>query len=88
MFVTFLYLANGVFKELWEMGLFQSGFNDLVNIIFQQRGDSVKLIRRTIRSHWALRPLATLFRKTKKTSHKINDSNDDKTSSQKVSCRK
>ena len=66
MMATFAYLAHGVFKELWEMGLFQAGFNDLQNIILQQRGDSLKLIKRTIRSHWALRPLASIFSKKKK----------------------
>ena len=37
MMATFAYLAHGVFKELWEMGLFQAGFNDLQNIILQQK---------------------------------------------------
>ena len=69
MMATFAYLAHGVFKELWEMGLFQAGFNDLQIIILQQRGDSLKLIKRTIRSHWALRPLASIFSK-KRTNRK------------------
>ena len=83
MFATFLYLANGVFKELWEMGLFQSGFSDLVNMILQQRGDSVKLIRRTVRSHWALRPFANLFRRKHRKSNKLNDSDDAQSASKK-----
>jgi hypothetical protein len=70
MSMTFAYLFHGVFKELWEMGLFQTGFNDLQNMILQQRGDSMKLIKRTARSHWALRPLASLFSKSHK---KVDD---------------
>jgi len=75
---TFVYLFHGVFKELWEMGLFQTGFNDLQNIILQQRGDTVKLIKRTTRSHWALRPLASLFSKSSKNRDRVSTLNDKK----------
>ena len=66
MFGTFLYLSHGVFIELWEMGIFQAGLDDIKNLILQQRSDSLKLIRRTVRSHWALRPLATIFKRQKR----------------------
>ena len=78
MMATFAYLAHGVFKELWEMGLFQAGFNDLQNIILQQRGDSLKLIKRTIRSHWALRPLASIFSKKRTKKTQLGTSDDKK----------
>ena len=78
MMATFAYLAHGVFKELWEMGLFQAGFNDLQNIILQQRGDSLKLIKRTIRSHWALRPLASICSKKRTKKTRLGSSDDKK----------
>merc|ERR1711988_963392 len=60
------------------MGLFQTGFKELQNIILQQRGDSMKLIKRTTRAHWALRPLASLCSKSHKKQDSLSITNDKK----------
>ena len=63
MVVTILYLLYGILLELWEGGIITMGSKGIVNIVNTNFENTRALLRRTIRSHWALRSMHNFVRK-------------------------
>ena len=63
MSLTMAFLFYGVLKELWEGGIISMGSKGLANIVINNFKSVGSKIKKTTRSHWALRSIHNFCRK-------------------------